>query len=50
LLVDNLTNYFNPGCEEFEIFTYTVFQNLYCFSVFMPICYIGIIFVYCVTQ
>jgi len=49
-LLDNLINYFNSGCEEYEIFTYIVFQELYCFPVFVPIFSISAIFSYCVIR
>jgi len=49
-MLDILINYLNVGCEEFEIFTYTVFQKLDCFSVFVSILDIGTVFPYYVIQ
>ena len=46
-LLDNSTVIlFIDGCEEFEIFTYTVFLKLYYFSVFVPIPCISTVFLY----
>ena len=45
-----LLTFFINGCEEFKIFTYTIFQKLYYFSVFIPIFCIGTIFLYCVIR
>ena len=49
-LLDSLINSLFNGFEEFEIFTYTVFQELYYFLVFVPIFCLGTIFPYGVIR
>jgi len=44
--LDSSINSFIDGCEEFKTCTYTVSQNCIVFIVFVPISYIGTIFLY----